>query len=41
MIVHGTHGDSCTCDSIEWKDRRFRPRLVGAVMEARKAEDEE
>ena len=27
-------------DSIEWKDRRFRPRFVGAVLEAWEAEDE-
>ena len=40
-ILHGIHGDSFTCDSIEWKDRRFRPRLVGAVLEAWKAEYEE
>ena len=39
-IVDGIRGDSCICNSIEWKDRRFRPRLVGAIFGAWKAEDE-
>ena len=31
------HGDSNICGSIEFRDRRFRPRVVGAVEEVRKA----
>ena len=39
-VVNGIHGDSCICDSIEWKDHLFLLRLVGVVLEAWKADDE-
>ena len=39
-IVDGVHGDACICDGIEWSDRRFRPRIVGAVEEGRKVDEE-
>ena len=40
-ILYGIHGDSCACDSIEWKDCRCRPILIEAVSQVWKAEDVE